>query len=112
MKKFFHVIIYFNSSKAFCATFSLSKILTTKSAAIVNAKVMPYIKILTFKFPSEKYFPTIVEEITEGNLQKVEIKINLSGFTDNNPPIYTRISFGAPVIAKHIAKTNSIFSGF
>ena len=51
-----------------------------------------------------KYSPTIVEETIEGNLQKVEININLIGFTGKSPPIYTKISLGTPVIAKHIAK--------
>ena len=56
--------------------------------------------------------PTIVEETTDGNLQIVAININRSGFTGKRPPIYTKISLGTPVIAKHIAKISSIFFDF
>ena len=57
-------------------------------------------------------FKTIVEEIIEGNLKNVAIQTNLQGLIGSKAPIYTRISSGAPVIAKHKAKIYSIFLGF
>ena len=50
----------------------------------VIANVIKYTIILTSQFPCEKYCPTIVEEIIEGNLQNVAIAINLIGFIGNN----------------------------
>ena len=90
----------------------MSKILTSQIIKNVIANVIKYTIILTFQFPCEKYCPTIVEEIIEGNLQNVAIAINLVGFIGNNAPKYVNKSFGVPTIAKHIANINSRFLGF
>ena len=53
-----------------------------------------------------------VDDITEGNLAKVDININLSGFIGNNAAIYTNKSFGVPGIKNNIIIIHSIFLGF
>lgn len=53
--------------------------------------------------------PAIVEEMIDGNLAKVEISKNLSGFIGNSPPIYTSRSFGVPGIKNSKNKTVSTF---
>ena len=74
-------------------------------AATIN--VTKYINKLNFQFPLEIFAPTIVEVITEGNLAKVEININLDGFIGKSPPIYTNKSFGVAGRKNRINKINS-----
>ena len=45
--------------------------------------MIKYTIILIFQFPLEKYCPTIVDDIIDGNLQNVAIIINLNGFIGN-----------------------------
>ena len=54
-------------------------------------------------------FPNIVDDIIDGNLNSVDIAINLDDFIGNNAPIYTNKSFGVPGIKNKIIITNSIF---
>ena len=80
------LVTYFNSFNAFSVIFSLSKNFTKAIIKNVNAKVIKYTIILIFQFPLEKYCPTIVDDIIDGNLQNVAIIINLNGFIGNNAP--------------------------
>ena len=77
-----------------------------------NKNVMAYIARLIFQSPLIKLSPANVEDTTEGNLAKVDISINLSGFIGNNPAIYTSKSFGVPGTINNIIIIHSIFFGF
>lgn len=84
---YFYIPAYFNSLKALLVTFSLSKNLIINSPIIVIINDIPYTINPNFQLPSAKYAPAIVDEITDGILANVDIKINLVGLIGSNPPI-------------------------
>ena len=100
---------YFIASIASLVTLFLSNLFTIKIITIAITKVSMYINILIFKLPFKMLAPIKVEEITDGNLTKVDIRINLNGFIGNSPPKYTNKSFGVPGIINNIVITNSTF---
>ena len=76
----FHFIVFITSS----VVLFLSNKFTTNNNIKTISKTIAYAIKLNFQLPITKYAPASVEEITEGNLTKVDIQINLRGFTGNN----------------------------
>ena len=97
---------------AFWVIFSLSNLFIIINSIPTNIIVIAYASKLIFQSPFAKFAPTIVEDITDGNLANVEIHINLIGFNGNNPAIYTNKSFGVPGNINNMTMIISIFLGF
>ncbi len=104
--------LYFNAFSASFVSLFLSNILIIVSIIAVNINVTAYAAILNFILPSTIPAPAIVDDITDGNLANVDIKINLNGFIGSKPPIYTNKSLGVPGIKNSIIKIISTFFGF
>lgn len=77
-----------------------------------NAKVIAYVIIITVQFPTTKLLPAIVEEIIDGNLAKVDISRNFTGFIGNSPAKYTNRSFGVPGMKNNMNSIVYTFLGF
>ena len=72
-----------------------------------NANVIRYTSTHIFQFPFTILEPTIVDDIIDGNLAKLDIIRNDIGETGNSPPTYINKSFGVPGIKN---KKNNIVS--
>ena len=105
-------IVYFIALIASSVTFSLSNFFIIKTKIVTNKKVIPYMSKLKCQFPESKLEPASVEDITEGNLAIVEIKINSNGLIGSSAAIYVNRSFGVPGIKNKIKIINLIVFGF
>ncbi len=91
----------------------LFSLLLKKYAMIpAKAKVIAYVTIITVQFPTTRLLPAIVEEIIDGNLAKVDISKNFTGFIGKSPAKYTNKSFGVPGMKNNINNIVYIFLGF
>ena len=89
----------------------LSNLLNTNIKTTATAIIAMYIKPAVFKFPAKIFSPAYVEEIIDGILASVDIRINFHGLIGSNPAIYTSKSFGVPGNKNRISIIISTFLG-